>query len=174
MYCDKCFYDYHSSGFRRTHNYKRIRFGDKPSGGENQEPNLKSSLKQGNENEEKKNVKFIDDEEKVGTVDDFIFKVKAPKKREVLFGKEYLRSLKGRIDFDEVQGFEIADDGFTIRLANLEEGLRNFKEEFILDDDEIEKICQTVEEFCKCDPPLEEEEDDDAVLKSWVNIELFQ
>lgn len=52
----------------------------------------------------------------------------------------------------------------------------NFKEEFKLDEDEIEKLCETAEEFCKCDPPLndDDEPNDDAVLESWINLEMFE
>lgn len=30
LYCEGCYTDYHARGHRKLHNYKRIRFGDRP------------------------------------------------------------------------------------------------------------------------------------------------
>lgn len=76
--------------------------------------------------EAKKSVKFLEEEGKIGTEDDFIYKVVAPKKKEKLFGVDYLKSLKGRLDFDEMMGFAIAEDEDSIRLADLREGLMGY------------------------------------------------
>ena len=82
--------------------------------------------------------------------------------------------MRDQLDFDEMLGFALAEDEDSIRLADLREGLMDFLIEFKLDEDEVDKICETVEELCNCPSPIFDDEDEDAVLISWVSMKKFK
>lgn len=124
---------------------------------------MKSSMKVNTQEEQKKpkgGVKFTDVDE-IKTIPSNPKKAIAEvehikpvnKLNENLTDDAYLKSLKNKLNFDDMLAFNFYEDTMLIRLSDFEKGLKTMLNEFPIYESDVIRICGIAKDKCKCTNP---------------------